>query len=95
MEKCRKLHPDNVRSDAKGNSFLVSVANEHETIEEINLIGCDDVTDAGLCVLMERCLCLHPDNVQSTVKGDAFLAGWSVLSLVCALIDLCAHWYVL
>ena len=75
IEKCRELHPDDVHCDAKGNTFLVAVASEHETIKNIDLLGCNAVTDAGLCVLMERCLQLHPDDVKSTVKGDAFLSA--------------------
>ena len=78
MKVCLKLHPDSVKSSAKGNSFLASVADKHADVTQIDLTGCPSVADAGLAELMEKCRDLHPDKVVCNAKGDAFLEAVSV-----------------
>ena len=78
VSECSELRPDNVLSKLKGDLFCEAVAKHHaKGLTSINLIGCTNVTDAGLAKLMAACLELHPDKVLSDedTKGDLFLAA--------------------
>ena len=75
IEKCPQLHPDKVLSEKKGPLFVAAVATYHSDVTEINLIGCDDVTDSSLATLLEKCENLHPDSVTASSKGAAFVAA--------------------
>ena len=75
MEKCPHLHPDKVLSRKKGPLFVAAVAAYHSEVTEICLSGCDDVTDASLAVLLQKCANLHPDSVTASSKGPAFVAA--------------------
>ena len=52
IEKCYNLHPDQILSKKKGNDFLNAVAKSHADITQIEVAGCDSVTDVGLAELM-------------------------------------------
>ena len=74
---CNQLHPDKVRSDKKGDTFLAAVSKCCPDLTEINVSACKDVTDAGLAKLMKFCKDLHPDNVYSDAKGNGFVSAVS------------------
>ena len=75
MQKCSKLHPDNVYTTKKGNAFLEGVSEKHKYLESIDLAHCNTVTDVGLALLITQCPKLKPDKVASFAKGDKFLAA--------------------
>ena len=73
----RKLlyYGDGVLVKGKGDIFLSAVAEHHQHITEIDLLGCEMVSDTGLAMLMEKCPKLHPDKVMSKNKGPLFVAA--------------------
>ena len=74
IAKCPDLHPDKVISDLKGDTFLASVADNRPEMQEINLAGCNAVSDGALSLLMQKFAQLHPDKIVSVQKGDKFCA---------------------
>jgi hypothetical protein len=74
IDKCYNLHPDQILSKKKGNDFLNAVAKSHADITQIEVAGCDSVTDVGLAELMKKCANLHPDKITcGAVQGDLFV----------------------
>ena len=69
-----KLLPDSVLSKKKGGAFLAAVAKQHSTLQEINLSGCKQVTDAGLRMLGNSCTSLTKIDLTECTVSDAGLA---------------------
>ena len=74
-EHCLKLLPDKLLSLAKGDTYCIAIASKHSDLTEINLAGCESVTDYGLELLVRGCKKLLPDQILSTAKGDQFCAA--------------------
>ena len=51
---------------------MASVANNRPELQEMDLAGCNAVSDDALSMLMDSFPQLHPDKVVSLQKGDAF-----------------------
>lgn len=72
---CPAVHPNDIKSVAKGERFLAAVSQKHTGLTKINLAGCRHVTDAALAELVVCCPKLMPDAIRSQRKGDAFVAA--------------------
>ena len=67
--KTINLHPNSVLSLKRGDTFLEAVAESRPDITEIDLAGCELVTDMGLCGLFEKCTHLDAGNFVSDSRG--------------------------
>ena len=77
VEGCPNLLPDNITAvdSKKGDKFLQAIGSCYETIDNIDLSNCENVSDEGLVYLMKGCPNLHPDSVKvkHNVKGPLFV----------------------
>ena len=75
VSACPKLHPNDIKSGAKGNKFLAAVGQHHKDLLKIDLSTCQNVTDEALAELVVNCPDLVPDAIKTKHKGDQFVAA--------------------
>ena len=75
LSACPKVHPDDIKSDAKGDEFLAAVGQHHKDLRKINLSRCVHVSDEALAELVTQCPYLVPDAIKTKHKGDQFVAA--------------------
>ena len=75
VRSCPAVHPNDIKSLAKGDQFLAAVTDQHTRLRKINLLRCNQVTDQALAELVTRCPNLVPDAIKSLQKGDLFVAA--------------------
>lgn len=74
---CPQLLPGEIEGcdSAKGSAFVKAVSKMHPDLDQLDLQGCPDVTDASLATLAASCRNMHPDRLECALKGDMYLAA--------------------
>jgi len=65
LEGCKDLNPNMILSGVKSYSFCVAVANNHPSLQDIDLSNCNKVNNAGISALVASCTALTNINLSS------------------------------